>query len=344
MELQDHSQKVTVGLAMSGAAARSVFYIGFLEALSIHGVPVDYIAAYSGAAIVSAAYATGNLQVLKEDALNLNRKTLFSLFKRSEKSGGWYNLDLFEEHVRERYTNGLKLEEVTPRLCFLATDIQSKQSVRLSLGDIAKAVKISCSMPGVFEPVQWGNQLLVDGGLAASIPGDAVRDAGIDIVIGVQVRSNKYFFFRNDRVMNAVHRQIKRFSFLRIFEPWFEKLKTVFGRMDIFGYIAEIRAFEAEDSRNLGIFSILGKCLDIAVESSKRQKDSNPNMGCDLIISTGTPSVTGGVNVHAGKELYERGLLSGHAHAAEILSLIAKKQKEKDSGYVMTGKEGYARN
>ena len=56
-----------IGLAMSGAAARSVYYIGFLEVLTENNIQLDYIAASSGATIVAASYACGTLDKFKEE-------------------------------------------------------------------------------------------------------------------------------------------------------------------------------------------------------------------------------------------------------------------------------------
>lgn len=301
--------KPKIGIAMSGSAARSVYYIGFLEGLAQADIAIDFITAYSGAAIISAAYACGTLNAFKEEALNLNFKQLFGILQRSQKSTGWYSLDHFEDYFRQKYTRGLTLESVKPRLCFLAVDINSKQLVELNLGDIARAVRISCTMPGVFEPVPWGNQLLVDGGLAASVPGDIARRAGMDFVIGVQVRSTKYFFIRNEKAMDFVRRQLIKMKSLKKYESWLSKLKTgLIGSVGIFEYLEEIKLWEQQDKRNLGIFNILGKCLDIAAETNEKQKTVDTKLGCDILISVGTPSLIDGMNVRAGRQLYEKGL------------------------------------
>src|SRR5258706_12082211 len=76
-----------IGLAFSGASARSVFYIGFLEVLQERKVPIDYIAACSSGAIVAAAYACGKLPKLRDEALKMNKELMFSLLDRSKTRG-----------------------------------------------------------------------------------------------------------------------------------------------------------------------------------------------------------------------------------------------------------------
>ena len=66
----------------------------------------------------------------------------------------------------------------TPPKAFVAADIETGEQVVLCMGDIARAACISCVLPGVFEPVTWGNRVLVDGGILNQMPLDVVKDFG----------------------------------------------------------------------------------------------------------------------------------------------------------------------
>src|SRR6185503_9826672 len=112
----------TIGLALRGASARSVFYIGFLEVLQEQGIPIDYIAAMSGGAIVAASYACGTLPQLKEFALRFNREVLSNFIEKSANKSGVYSLDRMEELLRV-FTRNQKFEEVQPLMGFIAVDI-----------------------------------------------------------------------------------------------------------------------------------------------------------------------------------------------------------------------------
>src|SRR3989338_6694055 len=96
--------KPKLGLALSGAASRSVYYIGFLESREGAGIEFDYIAGCSSVCIVAACSACHTLPELKKLAFSLNREFIFSLMERSKK-GGYYNLDKFEETLRELMHN-----------------------------------------------------------------------------------------------------------------------------------------------------------------------------------------------------------------------------------------------
>jgi len=64
--MKANKQQPKVGLALSGASSRSVFYIGFLEVLKENDYPIDYIAALSGATIVAASFASGTMNKVKD--------------------------------------------------------------------------------------------------------------------------------------------------------------------------------------------------------------------------------------------------------------------------------------
>ena len=44
------------------------------------------------------------------------------------------------------------------------------------------------SIPGVFAPISFDEQLLIDGGLVNNYPVDIAREMGADIIIGVDVQ------------------------------------------------------------------------------------------------------------------------------------------------------------
>ena len=54
-------------------------------------------------------------------------------------------------------------------------------------GEIAPAVRASCSIPGIFQPVRIGKRLYIDGCYVNQIPASAVRSMGADVVIGNDV-------------------------------------------------------------------------------------------------------------------------------------------------------------
>ena len=76
----------------------------------------------------------------------------------------------------------------TPYRC-VAADLRSLEPIVLDRGPLARAMRATMAIPGVFAPVAVGDWLLVDGGVLNNVPGDVVRDAGADVVIAVDVSS-----------------------------------------------------------------------------------------------------------------------------------------------------------
>src|SRR5260370_40022662 len=71
----------------------------------------------------------------------------------------------------------------------VAADIETGDAVGLDHGDLAEAIRASMAVPGVFSPMEIDGKLLVDGGIADQVPGDAVRAMGAAIRIAARVRS-----------------------------------------------------------------------------------------------------------------------------------------------------------
>jgi len=54
-------------------------------------------------------------------------------------------------------------------------------------GPLIRAVQASISIPGLFPCLEMEGRLLVDGGATASVPVDAVRQLGANVIIGVDL-------------------------------------------------------------------------------------------------------------------------------------------------------------
>lgn len=257
----------TIGLALSGSGNRSTFYIGFLERLSEAGITIDYISAMSGGSLVASAYACGKLPEFKTLALKINKHTIHNYIQKSQGHGGLYSLQYFENFLRNML-GGLTFEEVKPKMAFVAVDIETGQQVTLCLGDIAKAVCISCTLPGIFEPVKWGDRTLVDGGLLNQIPLDVLKDWGADVMIAVNTRGTKHIFTENQINFKKVLNYFKKYLLIDTLTSWVGGLTKD----------DEIHDF----TKKPGIFTVLGKSLDIAVQASSKE---NNMPQADLLIA-----------------------------------------------------------
>jgi NTE family protein len=179
-------QRPTVGLALSGGAARGIAHVGVLRELLANEIPIDYIAGTSAGSIVGGAFAAGMaIDELEEIARNLRWRDVGRV--TISRLGIQSNARL-EEMLRRRLPV-TRFEELKIPFAAVATDLHSGEPVVLAgEGDVPFAIRASCALPGWYVPVtdEKGRQL-VDGGLVANIPAAEVRALGADMVIAVDV-------------------------------------------------------------------------------------------------------------------------------------------------------------
>jgi NTE family protein len=69
----------------------------------------------------------------------------------------------------------------------VVTDIQSGVENVFGRGNTGRAVRASCSVPGVFHPVVIGGKTQVDGAVVSPVAVDVARRYGADVVIAVDI-------------------------------------------------------------------------------------------------------------------------------------------------------------
>lgn len=173
-----------IGLALSGGAVRGAAHLGVLEVLEREGIRPDMVAGVSAGSAVGALYCAGySVEQMKAIALELQWSKLIRLCRPG--------LSLFDTSKLEAYVDellsGRTFEQLDIPFIALAVDILTGQEVVLKEGRVARAVRASCAVPGLFTPIEWGEHLLVDGGLVNNVPVQVLRDSGADYVIAVDL-------------------------------------------------------------------------------------------------------------------------------------------------------------
>jgi NTE family protein len=184
----------TIGLALSGGAARGMAHVGVLRALTENNIPIDYVAGTSAGAIVGGAYAAG---MPLEEIAALGRDLRWRHVGRMTISRwGMQSNERLERYLRKRLPV-TRFEDLQVPLAVVATDLKTGTAVVMrDEGDVPFAIRASCTIPGRYVPIadEDGRQL-VDGGLVAVIPVTVCRSLGPDIVIAVDVNASGATFF-----------------------------------------------------------------------------------------------------------------------------------------------------
>ena len=179
----------TIGIALSGGAARGNAHVGVLRALLKTIFAIDCIAGTSAGSIVGGALAAGmSLDEIEE----FGRKLRWRHIGRVTMSRlGVQSNERLEKYLRARLPIS-QFEDLPIPFAAVATDLKTGAAVVMrDQGDVPFAIRASCTIPGWYVPVtdEQGRQL-VDGGLVAVIPSTVARSLGADIVIAVDVNGD----------------------------------------------------------------------------------------------------------------------------------------------------------
>lgn len=180
-------KKITIGLALGAGAARGIAHIGILQKLETAGIPIDYIAGSSTGALIGALYASGvSSQELQEFALNITWSDLIAPHPTLKSLvSGKRMVKLLQKHSRVD-----RFEDLQIPFAVVVSDFETGQSTPITEGELFPAILASCSIPLLFPPVYLKSRKYIDGGFAAMIPVETVRQMGADIVIACDVHHN----------------------------------------------------------------------------------------------------------------------------------------------------------
>jgi NTE family protein len=179
---------VKIGLALGGGAARGFSHIGVIKALEAQGIVPDIVVGTSAGSVVGALYAAGNNGfALNKMALAMDEAEISDwsvpIFSRSN---GLLKGEALQNYV-DKAVHGLPIEKLKIPFGAVATDLRTGQAVLFQRGNTGMAVRASSAVPSVFQPVQIGTHMYVDGGLVSPVPVRFARQMGADFVIAVNI-------------------------------------------------------------------------------------------------------------------------------------------------------------
>lgn len=174
-------------MALGGGSARGYAHIGALAALERHDLAPDLVVGTSFGAIVGALYASGlsPLQIA-ETASSMRLRDLWRVLDFGLHRAALFSGDRLEGYL-DALLDGRHFSDLGRELVVVATDLVSGERVALQTGSLARALRASASMPGVFSPVAWEGRQLVDGGLGSPMPLSTLEGHEVDVAIGIGV-------------------------------------------------------------------------------------------------------------------------------------------------------------
>jgi NTE family protein len=173
-----------LGLALGGGSARGFAHIGVLKVLESAGIRVNLIAGTSMGAVIGAFYCSGiGLRMMERLAGHIQRNQWMDwTFPRMGLASG----DKLEQ-LLVMLTRNKSFAELELPLAVVAADLVRGEKVVMREGNVARAVRASAAIPGVFCPVEYRGRTLVDGAVVERVPVHTAREMGADIVLAVDV-------------------------------------------------------------------------------------------------------------------------------------------------------------
>lgn len=172
-----------IGLALGGGFARGISHVGVLRVLERENIPLHCITGVSAGALVAAAYASGTTT---DEITAIGAAMRFTDVARwSISKLGFAGSERMIAFLRKLLRKG-RFEDMRIPLGVLATDLRSgKPATFRGPGDVAPAIRASCSYPGLFRPFEWDGRMYVDGSITIEVPAQLARTLGASHVIGV---------------------------------------------------------------------------------------------------------------------------------------------------------------
>jgi NTE family protein len=173
-----------IGLVLSGGAVRGAAHLGVLQVFEEAGIRPDLVVGVSAGSVAGGLYCAGlspaeMQQMAKEMHWN-------QLARLTRPKLGFFDVDRMERYI-EDLVKGASFEDLRIPFAAVAVDILTDELVIFREGALARAIRASCSVPGIFLPLEEGDRLLVDGGTLNNLPVSVARDMGADYLIAVDL-------------------------------------------------------------------------------------------------------------------------------------------------------------
>lgn len=205
-----------IGICFAGGGIKGVAHIGVLKALEEENINFDYVAGTSSGSIIAALYSVGYksdeiYEIFKKYNKKINyfevknilkliygilikRKIIIMGLNSGEKIEKLINKELNKKNINN--INQINKKLLIPSVSlidgkiFIFSSIKNRKiySDKIIYNNdinIGKAVRASCSYPGVFEPMPFENNYLIDGGIRENVPWKELKENGADKVISV---------------------------------------------------------------------------------------------------------------------------------------------------------------
>jgi NTE family protein len=183
--------RLSIGLALGGGAARGFAHIGVLRTLMAHGIRPDVIAGTSIGAVVGGLYAAGHLDTFEEWSRQLSRRRMLGYLDFTLGGSGLIGGNRLGGRLADTLGD-MTFADLPIRLAAIATEVRTGHEIWLTRGRLSEALTASYALPGIFPPKRIGGRWLMDGALVNPLPISAARALGARLVIAVNLNADNF--------------------------------------------------------------------------------------------------------------------------------------------------------
>jgi NTE family protein len=183
-----------VALVLGGGGARGFAHVGVLQVFQEEQIPIDLVVGTSIGSIVGALYCAGlSFEHLEDDIKDFDIKDISnfsstSILKMLLSEHLLSNKKL--ENFIDEKIGSITFDQLQTRLVCVATDLITGERILLREGNVSFAARASATIPGIFQPVEYNQRYLVDGGLVENIPVGVAKVLKADVIIAVPVSAD----------------------------------------------------------------------------------------------------------------------------------------------------------
>ncbi len=181
-----------VGLVLGVGVGYGFCHIGVLKVIEEENIPIDIIAGSSIGALIASLWAIGKSsgEILEITGEFKEPKHIWGLIDMTFPRLGFIKGNKLYRFLK-RHLGDKTFYDVKLPLKIVASDVRRKEPKILDKGLLVDAIMASCSMPGVFAPFKFKEEMLFDGGVTNPLPTEPLLKMGVKKIIAVNVTPSR---------------------------------------------------------------------------------------------------------------------------------------------------------
>ena len=173
-----------IAIVLGAGASKGFAHIGVLKVLEAQKIPIHMVVGTSAGSVVGSLYAYGyDAFTIQNMAMKIEKGDVIDM---TIPNNGFIKGERLEDFINSSVRN-TPIEKLKIRFYAVATEVSTGDEVAFAMGNTGRAVRASCSIPGVFQPVKISGKTYVDGGVVSPVAVDVARRYGADVVIAVDI-------------------------------------------------------------------------------------------------------------------------------------------------------------